>query len=107
MTPPSRQVSWWPVHEYVDRLTRLEPDLPGAGTPAWSALDDHDLRKLLALAVAGEHHVLRVESAQAALAEASAAISAAAPWGAIGRRIQQREKWLAERPWARRIGGAA
>lgn len=104
--PPSREVSWWATHEYVARMKRHEADLTVAGTPAWAALDDYDLGKLLSLAAAGEHHVLRVETAQQARADAGAAISAAAPWGELGRRLHQREAWYAAHPWARRIGAA-
>jgi hypothetical protein len=40
-------------------------------------MSDGDPRKLLALAVDGEHHVLRKEVAQTARAEASRAVSGA------------------------------
>jgi len=63
--------------------------LPDAGTPAWAALADADPRKLLALAVEGEHIVLHREIRQEALAEASKDIAAAADWPAVGREIQQ------------------
>jgi hypothetical protein len=97
----SRQVAWWPVHEFVatlvsqsnfvTALAQMQPGpLPVAGTPAWCALANGDPRKLLALAVAGEHHVLRMEIAQEQLAEASQAISAAADWSAIARAITAR-----------------
>lgn len=106
--PTSGQVAWWPVHEYLTRLTKHYPAVTViAGTPAWAELDDHDLRKLIAVALAGEHHCLRVETAQAALADAGRAIADAADWGRIGRRQQQRAEWLASRPWARRITDGA
>ncbi|MBS4730060.1 DUF2742 domain-containing protein [Mycobacterium sp. SM1] len=87
----SRQVSWWPVHVYVDRLlTRAGyGELPWPGTPAWCALSDNDPRKLLALAEFGQHHALRVETAQQDMAEASKAVAASADWRAIANEITQ------------------
>lgn len=87
----SRSVAWWPVHEFVAALVAQANDLPVAGTPAWCLLGDGDPRKLLAVAVAGEHHVLRVETAQEAHAEASKAMAAATDWSQIAREMQQRE----------------
>jgi hypothetical protein len=81
----SRSVAWWPVHEFITALVAQANNVPVAGTPAWCALADRDPRKLLALAVAGEHHVLRVETAQTAKAQASRDISAAADWSAVAR----------------------
>ncbi|MCV7034696.1 DUF2742 domain-containing protein [Mycobacterium heckeshornense] len=91
-TLDSRQVSWWPVHQFLESvLSQAKYEcLPMAGTPAWCALADRDPRKLLALAVAGEHHVLRMETAQEALAEASKAVAAAADWPAIAAEVTQR-----------------
>jgi hypothetical protein len=86
----SRQVSWWETHLFITELTKHVNNLPCAGTPTWCALANDDPRKLLALAVAGGHHVLRVETAQQSLAEASRDISAAADWSAIARTSRQR-----------------
>lgn len=85
----SRQVAWWPVHEFMEAVLAQANNspLPLAGTPSWCALADDDPKKLLAVAVAGEHHILRVETAQEAMAEAAAAIASAADWPAIARRI--------------------
>lgn len=83
----SRQVSWSVVHEFITALVDQANNLPAAGTPAWCQLSDSDPRKLLALAVAGQHHVLRVETAQQAMADASREISTAAAWSAIGQRV--------------------
>lgn len=82
----SRAVAWWPVHEFIATVVAQADNLPAAGTPAWCALADSDPRKLLAVAVAGEHHVLRVETAQEKRAEASRAIAAAANWSEMFRR---------------------
>jgi hypothetical protein len=99
----SQQVSWWSVHVFVTALVAQCESLPHAGTPAWCALSDDDPRKLLALAAAGEHHVLRMETAQQARAEASRAVSAAADWAAVGRELKGIRAFHAARPWLRRV----
>lgn len=105
--PRSQQVSWWPCHEFITTLAVQANSMPIAGTPEWCGLADGDSRKLLALALAGEHHVLRVETAQQAFAEASREIAAAVDWSTVAREIQQRNSFYAERPWLRRKGSAA
>jgi hypothetical protein len=103
-TVESQQVSWWPVHEFLEAVlaqANVGP-LALAGTPAWTSLSDVDPRKLLALAAEGEHHVLRKEVAQAAHAEASRAISGAADWSAVSREIRQRATFFQDRPWLKR-----
>ena len=87
MIVSSQQVSWLSTHEFLQAAlaqANVGP-IPWAGTPAWCELVDGDPRKLLALAIAGEHHVLRVEVAQVAECEASHAISAALDWLAVAR----------------------
>ena len=96
----SRAVSWWPCHEFITALVARYNDLPTAGTPAWCGLDDGDPRKLIALAVAGEHHVLRMETAQEARAEASKAIATAADWPAVAREVRQLAEFREANPWA-------
>lgn len=81
----SRSVSWWPVHEFLAALLDQSNHQPVAGSPAWCALADTDPAKLLALAAAGEHHVLRMEMAQERRAEASKSIAAAFDWQTVGR----------------------
>lgn len=81
----SQQVAWWPVHEFIAAIVANVTELPYPGTPAWCELADGDPRKLLALAAAGEHHILRVETAQEARAEASKAIAAATNWPQVAR----------------------
>lgn len=88
--PSSLEVSWWPTHLFISALVDRANYLPYAGTPAWCALPDSDPNKLLALAVAGEHHVLRMEAAQEAMAQASRDISAAANWTAIANANRRR-----------------
>lgn len=87
--PTSRQVAWWPTHEFINALVSRMNHLPIAGTPAWAALSDDDPVKLLSLAAAGEHHVLRMETAQEASAEAAKAVAASASWRAIASAIHQ------------------
>jgi len=97
----AQQVSWWDTHVFISKLT-ADLNLPPAGTPEWRAMADGDPRKLLALAVAGEHHVLRVETAQQARADASKAVAGAADWSKVAREMQQRNSFYADRPWLRR-----
>jgi hypothetical protein len=100
----SQQRDWYSTHEFIEAYqsqANLGP-IPAAGTPSWCALDDSDPRKLLALALDGEHHVLRCEVAQIAECAASREISAAWDWGLIGRQIRQRNEFFASRPWLRR-----
>lgn len=86
----SRAVSWWSVHEFVQRYLEAAGHYPAAGTPAWCELADGDRRKWAALLAAAEHHVLRVETAQEERAEAAKDVSAAADWRAIATEIFQR-----------------
>jgi Protein of unknown function (DUF2742) len=93
-------VYWWAVHEFMEAaLAQANTGpLPWPGTPAWCELADGDPRKLLALAEFGVHHALRVETAQAAAADASRAVSAAANWTQISSDVRFR----ADRPWLKR-----
>ena len=86
----SQQVSWWATHEFLEAAVAQANcgPLPTAGTPAWCALSDGDPRKLLALAAAGEHWALRLDTAQEHLAEASREISSAADWSSLARHVQ-------------------
>lgn len=101
----SRQVSWWPCHEFLQAVVdqaNLGP-LPAAGTPSWCELGDDDPRKLLALAEAGVLYALRRDCAQTALAEASRDVAASTDWASVARGISRREAFYAERPWLRRV----
>ncbi|MCX2934041.1 DUF2742 domain-containing protein [Mycobacterium sp. CVI_P3] len=99
----SQQASWWSVHEFITELVAQYNDLPVAGTPLWCAMPDRDPRKLIALAAAGEHHVLRMETAQEARAEASRAVSSADDWPKIARDLHSRSAFRSTRPWMRRL----
>ena len=73
-----------------------------AGTRAWFDLDDGDQRKWAAVLDAASHHILRAETAQVAMCEASSTISGAAPWGEIAAGIKNRREFESEHPWAKR-----
>lgn len=90
--PTSQQRAWWPVHEFIEAVLRQANcgPIPAAGTPSWCALADGDPRKLLAVAVDGEHHVLRVEVAQERQAEAAKDVAVSSDWRRIAREIRQR-----------------
>lgn len=83
------QVAWWEVHSWVQPYLDAAGSWPMAGTPEWVALPDDHPAKLAALLDGARHWALRVDTAQEAMAQASRAISAAAPWSAIARRIHQ------------------
>lgn len=85
----SRQVDWWAVHVFVTAVLDQANGYPMAGTPAWCSLAHDDPRKWAALLDAAQHHVLRVETAQTALAEASRDISNGADWSAVSGSIAQ------------------
>ena len=99
----SRSVAWWPVHEFVTELVAQANALPTAGTPSWCALMDCDPAKLVAVAVAGEHWVLRTETAQEARAEASKAIAASTDWPKVAQEVRQREAFRKANPWVTRV----
>ena len=75
---------------------------PAAGTPAWCGLDDCDPVKLAGVLDYGQHHALRVETAQEASCQASHAISGARDWAAVAKRVQDSAEWFATYPWMRR-----
>jgi hypothetical protein len=94
----SRQVSWWSVHEHVQPLLDSVGSWPTVGTPAWCALGDDDPVKLAAIYDAAQHWALRVDTCQAAIAETSRDISAAADWPAIANQIRRhREAYIPRR----------
>ncbi|MDV7193253.1 DUF2742 domain-containing protein [Mycolicibacterium fortuitum] len=88
-SPASRQVSWFEVYRYAERLAASHDvslnHLPLPGTPAWCGMADSDARKLLALVLGGVREALANDTHQTAMAEASQAISAAADWTAMAR----------------------
>jgi hypothetical protein len=86
----SRSVDWWAVHQLVAPLLGSIGTWPVAGSIAWRQLDDDDPRKWAALLDAARHWALRIETAQAASAQASQNVSAATDWSAIARSHQSR-----------------
>lgn len=86
----SRVVSWPEVNRFITEVIKAATyaPLPIAGTPSWCELADDDIRKLIALAVAGEHHVLRCDLEQNAAADAARTIAAAENWPAIARQLR-------------------
>ena len=80
----SQQVSFWSVHQWAQRFIDAAPDHPMIGTPAWRALPNDHPAKWASVADAGQHHALRVETAQELRAEASRQIAAAADWVSAG-----------------------
>lgn len=91
-SPASREVCWWACHKFIEAAVAHANcgPLPTAGTPAWAALADGDPRKLLALAVAGEHHVLRLQLGQEARARAAEDVHGGENWTEVGRQVQRR-----------------
>jgi hypothetical protein len=98
----SQQVSFWSVHEFVQKYLNTAGHYPPAGTPAWCELADGDRRKWAALLDAAQHHALRVETAQEQQAQASHDVSAAADWSRIAQYIRDERDFYAARPWLKR-----
>lgn len=86
----SRQIDFYAVHLFVVPLLDEAGSWPLAGSLTWQNLPDDSPIKVAAVLDAGRHWALRVETAQAALAQASHDISAAADWPDIARRIRRR-----------------
>lgn len=103
----SRQVAWWPVHDYINRQRRhfvaQEVSAPPLGTPAWCSLPDDHPAKLSAVLNAAEAMAYSISAGQVAEAAAARVISAGADWTAIARAIRQRADFYAERPYLRRV----
>ena len=85
----ARSVSFRAVHRFVLPALNAVKTWPMAGTAAWRALAHDHPAKWAALLDAAQHHVLRVELAQEAMAEASKAVSEAADWPAVARELMQ------------------
>ncbi len=74
-----------------------------AGTQEWFDLDDSDPVKWASVLLAAEHHVLRCETGQEHLAEASRAVAESADWTRVAQQVRDREEFKSEHPWARRV----
>lgn len=79
----SRTVDWWSVHQFVLPLLDRAGSWPLAGSLAWQELDDDDPVKIASLYDAAQHHILRIDTTQEALAQASQEISKATDWSRI------------------------
>ncbi|WP_176358173.1 DUF2742 domain-containing protein [Mycobacterium persicum] len=86
----ARQTCWLAVHDLVAPILGGIGYWPLLGSPEWCSLPDADARKWGAVIDGGQHHALRLELNQLALAEASRAVSAAADWGALASDIRNR-----------------
>ena len=87
MTFESRQVSWWPVHHYVERVLSTVGSWPTVGTPAWQNLDDNDPAKWAAVLDAGQLWALRIDTLQGEMAQTSREISSMENWTTQRRRM--------------------
>jgi hypothetical protein len=85
----SQQVSWLAVHDFVSAVLDQANGYPMAGTPAWCSLAHDDPQKWAAVLDAGQHHALRMEVAQEALAEASRDVAEVTDWTAVARSVAQ------------------
>ncbi|KUI44052.1 hypothetical protein AU197_21190 [Mycobacterium sp. IS-1590] len=81
----SRTVDWWSVHIHVEPLLREVECWPMVGTLPWQHLPTDDPKKLAAIFDAARHWALRVDTSQAALAEASREVSASVDWSRTAR----------------------
>lgn len=86
----SRTVDWWSVHIHVKPLLEEVGCWPMVGTLPWQALPTNDPLKMAAIYDAARHWALRVDTSQAALADASRAVAAATDWTRVANQIRQR-----------------
>jgi hypothetical protein len=84
----NHQVCWTTVLEFVRRCGVDPATTLVAGSPAWNRLPDNHPDKLSAVLAAGVLHVLRLDTLQAELAEASHEIACAADWSAVAQRVR-------------------
>lgn len=89
-SPASRQISWWPVYEYLRNHGYALTGHPIPGTPQWCELDDDDPAKLNAIVAYGLFFTLHLDTHQEALADASKTVAAAENWGHLAQRIHGR-----------------
>ena len=93
-SPASQEVQWWPVHQFLEAAVAQANcgPLPTAGTPAWAELADGDPRKVLALALDGEHWVLRKQIGQEIRAQAAEDVQGGEDWTTVARQVQRRRE---------------
>ncbi len=92
--PVSQEVSWWATHLFIEAAVAQANcgPIPIAGTPAWAELADGDPRKLLSVAIAGEHWVLRTEIGQEQRAQAAEDVWGGADWSEAARQLPRRRE---------------
>lgn len=93
-SPASRQVSWFEVYAFAERLAAnhgaaLDHHLI-AGTPRWCGMPDDDARKLLALVLGGVREALAHDAEQEQRAQASHDVAAGTDVDSIVRGIRRR-----------------
>jgi hypothetical protein len=93
----SRQVAWWPVHEFVQSRIPTVTSWATVGTPSWCQLADDDPAKLAAVLDAGRRYALHLDVAQQELASASREIASAENWGTQARRIINQHRRIPRR----------
>lgn len=82
----SRQVAYYPVYTLLAPLLGAPGLIPG--TPEWCQLDDTDPAKWSAVLWCAVWWCLEQDARQAAMADASRAISESADWSRISREIR-------------------
>ena len=103
--PESQQVSWWSVNRFVEAVLNQVNDWPMLGTPAWCSLTHEDPRMWAALLDGAQHHALRLEANQEALASASRAVSEAVDWPKVSRELREITAFREGHPWSKRVAG--
>jgi len=97
----ARTVDFWSVHCYVAPALVAAADWPMLGTLDWQRLDAADPAKTAAALDAAQHWALRVETAQAAVAQAAQDISTSADWAHEARHLRTRRDCAAYIPRVR------
>ncbi|MED5802942.1 DUF2742 domain-containing protein [Gordonia sp. Z-3] len=106
--PPT--VDWTLVRDFTATLD-LPIGLPLPGTAEWCAAERDD--KIFSLIVAGnrwalEENITQIHRRRAAEKDAAIEVSQSLLWGKVGRRIAERDKFLAENAdWADRRKAAS
>lgn len=96
-----RTVHWPAVHQWV--LDRIKAESwPMIGTLAWQELPDGHPAKTAAVLDAAQHWALYLEGRQAAMAEASQAISGAVDWVALANELSTIRAYRSANPWSAR-----
>ena len=98
----ARAVNWLTVHRFVQPVLDQVNGWPMAGTPAWCSQAHEDPRKWCSLLDGAQHHALRIELNQEALARASKDLAESEDWKAVAQELSQLQAFRAKNTWARR-----